>query len=238
LDLSYVFLQFAKMALLFSYLIEKPIRGSRFHANWFGTNRAVMIVGRKTMLLSADTYLFAAVIAFGLLFFIWRAASVYLKFRGVRLVSCPETAEAAAVEVDASHAALSGGIGDLDLRLKSCSRWPERQGCGQECLAKIEAAPEDCLVRTILTKWYKGKSCIYCGKPLEEMDWLEHKPALMSPDHVTVEWKELRPETIPEVLATYTPVCWNCHVAQSFRRRYPHLVVDRPWQVGAGRRSR
>jgi hypothetical protein len=24
------------------------------------------------------------------------------------------------------------------LRLSECSRWPERQGCGQECLSQIE----------------------------------------------------------------------------------------------------
>jgi hypothetical protein len=42
----------------------------------------------------------------------------------------------------------------------------------------------------------------------------------MRPDGVTFEWTDISPETIPEVLLTYAPVCWNCHVATSFRRRY------------------
>ena len=168
----------------------------------------------------------------------WRGVLAYSKFRGVRLVSCPETAKPAAVEIDAKHAALSRCMGKLDLRLKSCSRWPERRDCEQQCLAEIEAAPKDCLVRTILTTWYRDKSCVYCSKPLGELDWLDHKPALMSPEHVTLEWKEIRPENLVEVLATHMPVCWNCHVAQTFRRLYPNRVVDRPWGREAGARRR
>ena len=182
------------------------------------------------MLISVGAYIAAAAVTFAILFLAWRGVLAYFRFRGVRLVSCPETAESAAVEVNARHAALTRGIGHVYLQLKSCSRWPERQGCGQECLRQIEAAPEDCLVRAILTRSYQGKSCVYCRKPLEEMDWLEHRPALMRPDAVTFEWKDISPETIPEVLLTYAPVCWNCHVGATFRRRYPHLVIDRPWK--------
>lgn len=183
-------------------------------------------------------YLLTAALAFGLLFFIWRAASVYFKFRGARLVSCPETAQPAGVEVDAKHAAMSGIIGIPALQLKSCSRWPEREGCGQDCVAQIEASPEGCLVRTILMRWYEKKSCVYCGTPLEKVDWLGHKPALSSPEHITFEWREIRAEKIPEVLATHMPVCWNCHIAETFRRQYPDLVLDRPWKPGEGLRSR
>jgi hypothetical protein len=71
---------------------------------------------------------------------------------------------------------------------------------------------------------------VLCGKPLEEIDWLEHKPALMSPEQKTVEWHEVRAEKLPEVLSTHLPVCWNCHIAETFRREFPELVVDRPWK--------
>lgn len=181
-------------------------------------------------------YLVAAVLTIVILLVAWRYAQAYCKFRGVRLVTCPETAKPTAVEVDAKHAVL-GGIGNLDLRLKSCSRWPERQDCGQDCVAQIEASPEGCLVRTILTSWYEGKSCVYCGTLLGKIDWLKHKPALMSPDHITFEWKEIGAERVPEVLATHMPVCWSCHVIATFRRRYPDLVVDRPWKPGESHRS-
>jgi hypothetical protein len=29
------------------------------------------------------------------------------------------------------------------------------------------------------------------------------------------------------------PVCWSCHIAESFRRTHPELIVDRPWERGA-----
>ncbi|MFZ0136552.1 MAG: hypothetical protein WAK89_05815, partial [Candidatus Sulfotelmatobacter sp.] len=52
-------------------------------------------------------------------------------------------------------------------------------------------------------------------------------PGLLKADHQTIEWKELRPEQLPEVFSTHRPVCWNCHVAEKFRRLHPELVVDR-----------
>lgn len=156
----------------------------------------------------------------------------WLLFRGKRLVTCPETKRPAAVEVDAKHAAASvfSMQDHPDLRLQDCSRWPERKDCGQECLAQIEAGPEGCLVRTIVAKWYEGKACTLCGKPFGEMHWYEHKPALMNPRHETVEWTDVPIERLPEVLSTHRPLCWSCHIAETFRREHPELVVDRPWK--------
>ena len=177
-------------------------------------------------------YLTGAILALSALFLMaWIVARVYLRFRGTMLVTCPETSEPAAVEVDARHAAFTAPLGEPGLRLKSCSRWPESQGCSQECLNLIESGPKECLVRTILTKWYEGKSCIFCGKALGEITWLE-QPAMMSPDRVTFEWKEIPGERVPEVIETHMPVCWNCHVAETFRRVHPELVLSRPSKRG------
>ena len=176
-------------------------------------------------------YIVTAVLVLTGLYLLLRAAgSSYLQFRGTRIITCPETNEPAAVKVSAGYAALSSVLLDPTLRLRQCSRWPERQDCGQQCLKQIEAAPEDCLVRTILAGWYQGKACVYCHKPLGEINWLEHKPALLSPERKTVEWSELRPEAIPAVLETHRPVCWNCHIAETFREQYPDLAVDRGWR--------
>ncbi len=183
-------------------------------------------------------YLIAAIVVLGVFFLLLSsAATVYLKFRGTRLVTCPETKEPAAVEVDAKYAAFTAPIGERGLRLKDCSRWPERQDCGQQCLGQIVSAPEDCLVRNILTKWYAGRTCVFCGKALGEIDWLDHKPALMSPERVSLEWNEIPAENFPVVLQTHMPVCWDCHIAETFRHRYPELLVDRPWKPRESRRS-
>ncbi len=152
----------------------------------------------------------------------------YLRFRGTRVVKCPETDKPAAVEVDATHFALRTPLGEPGLRLKDCSHWPERQGCGKRCLKQIESAPDECLVRTIATRWYQGKSCCLCGKCFEGIHWSDHKPALMDSEGRTLQWYEIRPDKLPEVLVTHLPICWNCYVNETLRRRYPELSVERP----------
>jgi hypothetical protein len=159
---------------------------------------------------------------------VWTLLRSYLDWRGTRVVTCPETKQFAAVEVDAPHAAVSQLFANPVLRLSDCSRWPERENCGQECLRQIEAAPAGCLVRAMLESWYADKSCVYCGKSLSHIDWLQHRPALRAPDGKTVEWWEIRAEEVPLALKTHQPVCWDCHIAQTFRRLFPDLVTDRP----------
>jgi hypothetical protein len=88
-----------------------------------------------------------------------------------------------------------------------------------------------------LTHWYQGKKCVYCGKAFGEINWFDHKPALVSPERLTVEWTEVPPEQIPKVLTNHKPVCWNCHIIESFRHDYPELVVDRPPSPGESHRS-
>ena len=113
------------------------------------------------------------------------------------------------------------------LRLSSCTRWPERQDCGQDCLKQIEADPANCLVWNIVSKWYEGKNCVFCHKTMGPLHHMDHVPALLTPDFKTVEWKQIRPEQLPSVFSTHQPVCWNCHVTESFRRLHPELVVER-----------
>jgi hypothetical protein len=167
------------------------------------------------------------VVALGYLLF--RSLRAYLKLRGKRLVTCPETQKPAAVDLDAGRLARNAAFRTVQLRLSECSRWPERQGCGQECLRQIEAAPEGCLVRRIVTDWYSDKTCVICGKPVDVAEqWVGHVPALLRPDKMTVYWDQIAPEQLREVFLTHAPVCWSCHIAETFRHEHPDLVVDRP----------
>jgi hypothetical protein len=155
------------------------------------------------------------------------AVYTWWKFRGTRVITCPETKEPAAVVVDAHLAARTAVSGERKLRLRQCSRWPEREDCGQECLEQIELSPEECLVRTMLDEWYQGASCALCHKEIGEINWFKHRPAFMSPDRKTAEWDEIRAEDLPEVLATHYPVCWDCHIIETVRRKYPDRIVYR-----------
>jgi len=163
------------------------------------------------------------------------AIRAYLRFSGTRLVTCPETNQAAAVQMDARHAAAESFLNRPHFRLSDCSRWPQRLGCGQECLREIELAPADCLVRNIVGKWFTGKRCVYCLKRFETVESVfHHNPALLGPDRKTLQWDEIRPEKLPAILATALPVCWNCHLAEKFRRERRDFVVDNPWQNRQG----
>jgi len=158
---------------------------------------------------------------------LWRLARAWLNYRGQRLITCPENQKPAGVQVDARHAAATALGHAPRLRLNQCSRWPEKAGCGQECLRQIEAAPEDCLVRNILMKWYEGKSCVSCGRPIGEIVVGGVKPALLSAGNNTVEWSDIPAEQLSEVLSAAQPVCFACHMANKMVRDHPELVTDR-----------
>jgi hypothetical protein len=156
-----------------------------------------------------------------------RLARAWWRYRGRRVITCPENRKPAGVVVDARHAAVTALGKSPELRLSSCSRWPERAGCGQPCLSQIEASPEDCLVRNILTKWYEGKVCAWCGQPFGEIEWAGRKPALLRADRVSVEWSEVPADRLHETLVAALPVCFACHMAGTLAREHPELAVDR-----------
>ena len=156
------------------------------------------------------------------------AVRKWLALRGPRVITCPANRKPARVEVDVRQALLTGALGRPHLRLHDCSRWPEMAGCGQMCLAEIEASPVGCLVRHLLEDWYVGQTCVFCGHAFDVIHWHDHRPALRTPDGGLVEWREVRAEDVPAVLATHRPVCWDCLVTETFRRRFPDRVVERP----------
>ena len=171
----------------------------------------------------------AVLVGLGVLFVYGRRLlGTWLKYRETRVVVCPENRKVVAVEVDAAHAALSAPQGHPELRLEDCTRWPEKAGCGQECLSQIESSPEGCRVRTILGDWYRGRECAFCRKTFGEIHWHDRKPALMAADGSFVEWASFRPEQIMGILPVHKPVCRDCFEAESFRRDHPDLVTERP----------
>jgi hypothetical protein len=168
----------------------------------------------------------AAAALFGLV--AWHLARVLLALRGTRLVTCPDDGRTVAVDLDVKYSAVHSALGRPQFRLKECSRWPEKAGCGQMCLGDLEAAPHDCLVRTVVARWYAGRNCVFCGRAFGELHWHDHKPALLDDGGITRGWDEVPPASLPEFLAGHRPVCWNCHIAETFRRERPDLFVDRP----------
>ncbi len=180
----------------------------------------VLTIIIAVLVLAASLFVFRAI----------PAVRAYRKLRGKRLVTCPETKAPAAVDVAAGEAGLGVFFNEPTVRLKECSRWPERQGCGQDCLQQVEADSQNCLVWNIVSTWYEGKKCVFCHKPIGTLGEWDHAPALLGPDFRTAEWKDMRPEELPKIFGTHQPVCWNCHVAETFRRLHPELVTDRQFE--------
>jgi hypothetical protein len=175
----------------------------------------------------------SAVVATSLFFGIRYFVRAYIRYRGSRLIVCPENGEGAMVEVDAVHAALTSPLGQPDIRLQNCWRWPIHQACGQECLIQLDVASPDCLLRGVLRRWYESKCCQFCGKTFEQIHLLDHEPALLSPSGELLKWADLTTD-FQTVQDAYKPVCWDCYIAQSFFREHPELVTYRPF---AGRDS-
>jgi hypothetical protein len=178
--------------------------------------------------MTATLVLILATVAVCVVYLLTIAVRAYWRVRGQMVVTCPETHELAAVTVDAPHAAFTATVDATELRLSQCSRWPERQNCGQECLRQIELAPEDCMVRTILSKWYAGKSCALCGAAIAPIHSWDHRPGLIAADGTAMECTAVPAERLQAELAVCKPLCWNCEVAEEFRRRNPDLVIDKP----------
>jgi hypothetical protein len=154
-------------------------------------------------------------------------------FLGPLLVTCPDNLQTVTVTMAAGKAVAAAAVGRHDIHLKACTRWPEKAACGQECLADLEADPQNHRVWNLAARWFAGKNCIYCGKPIAPMSHLNPPPALLPmSDEVkqTVEWNAVPPESLPGIMHDALPVCWNCHEMETFRKAYPGLVTDRPWQ--------
>lgn len=84
---------------------------------------------------------FIALFAVGVLTFVggalvWMYAEAR-ELREPRTILCPETLLPAEVNVDGSHAARTALAGREELRLRACSRWPERRDCDQACVLQV-----------------------------------------------------------------------------------------------------
>jgi len=65
--------------------------------------------------------------------------TLYFRYRGKRIVTCPETHEPVSARINAALAAGTWIASQPRFVLTACSRWPERAGCDQACAPQIAA---------------------------------------------------------------------------------------------------
>ena len=162
------------------------------------------------------------------------ALTTWIRLRGARVVTCPETHKPVAVTLDREHAALTAVWDTADLKLATCTQWPERQNCDQGCIAEIIESGRETRPATIAAHFLTGRRCAICGHAIDPIDTAAVPPGLLDPvTHSVVAWDEVPAEQLREVFTTRRALCANCTLAESFRRRHPDLVVDRVPRAGS-----
>ena len=130
----------------------------------------------------------------------------------------------------ASAVALGAGTA-FTLRWFTTSSAPAR-GDEKDRHHPAEAAhaisPHDHAATELLKRFFDGKECAICGRPIPPVHRTGLKPGLLNPaTRDTYSWDEIPNETLSAALETQLPVCSACQVAESFRHRFPDLVLDR-----------
>ena len=156
--------------------------------------------------------------------------TLYFRYRGKRIVTCPETHEPVSARINAALAAGTWIASQPRFVLTACSRWPERAGCDQACAPQIAASPEETLVRNIVARWYAERTCVFCAQPIGETGG-PVAPGLRSADGALHEWKDIAPEDLPRFLEQSVAVCARCELVEDFRAHNPKLVIERPREL-------
>lgn len=143
----------------------------------------------------------------------------YFKNRGRRPVVCPDDDQRAQVEVDNKFALQAAMQGKEQMRVKSCTHWPENGQCGQECLVQVQATSEN--IDRLLTRWLDGKSCNVCGRLLTPADWRFGRMGFFNEQFKLVELRQIDLEEIGSVPDPTRPLCWSCHQQEKQRQAQP-----------------
>ena len=140
----------------------------------------------------------------------------YYKNRGRQSAICPENGQRVDVEMDNKYAFWTAWRGQEHTRLKSCTRWPEKGDCGQECQAQIDPSPEN--VERLMIGWHKGKVCGICARNITPPDWRRNRLALLDEQHRLVELRNLNLTGLQAALTHMRPLCWTCHQEERARQ--------------------
>jgi hypothetical protein len=150
------------------------------------------------------------------------AIRTWWRFRGTRVVTCPETRRAAGVTVDVGHAMASAVWERADVRIAGCSCWPERCGCEESCVPQIEASPEGTRVTTMAERFFQGRRCVLCQRRIGPTRAGALQPGFMDPlTRQVVEWTQVPAPDLPDAIARRRPLCPDCTLAESSRSPYP-----------------
>jgi hypothetical protein len=162
------------------------------------------------------------------------ALVTWKRYRGTRVVTCPETKRPASVRIDVGHAAATAVWERADVKLACCSRWPEREGCDEACVPQILEGQDETRVKIMAEHFFAGKRCAICQHEIAPVHAGTLQPGLLRPvTHEAAAWDEIAAADLPDAFTARRAICANCTVAESFRHRFPDRVVERAPRPGS-----
>jgi len=147
----------------------------------------------------------------------------YFQNRGRQSAVCPENGQSVDVEVDNKYGFWTALRGQEHSRLKSCTRWPEKGDCGQECMAQVDPSPEN--VERLMLSWYKGKACAICARSIAPSDWRRGRLAWLDAQYKLVELRQVNLKQLQSALHEMRPLCWTCHQEERVRQAVPPRIL-------------
>ena len=88
--------------------------------------------------------------------------------------------------------------------------------------------PHDAAMTAQLKHFFEGKLCRTCSRPIPPMHAGELRPGLLNAStHEAIAWQDIPAANLSATLESHVPICSNCVIVETFRRRNPELVVDR-----------
>ena len=88
--------------------------------------------------------------------------------------------------------------------------------------------PHDAATIAQLKHFFEGRQCAACSRPIPPVHAGELRPGLLNANtHEAIAWDDIPEANLSTTLGSHVPICSNCLIAETFRRQYPELVVDR-----------
>ena len=100
---------------------------------------------------------------------------------------------------------------DPELRMESCSRWPELESCSQSCMPQVQFSAED--LNDFATR-YEGKKCSSCDTALTRDDWYKSRLAIFETKTEVPDIPGGVPPSILSVPEAGDPICSACYAAK------------------------
>jgi hypothetical protein len=88
--------------------------------------------------------------------------------------------------------------------------------------------PHDAATTAQLKRFFEGKVCAACSRPIAPVHAGELRPGLLNTQtQEAIAWADIPTANLSFTLESHDPLCSHCAVVETFRREHPELVVDR-----------